>query len=255
MTRLIPQGVVGVHVVLEDSCDDGQRFTSAVSTYGISASNETAVYLGPGDLHDTKYDEWRHTVNFTHKSGSSVCTVVLSLYPTSEFSDFFYSVVPVFVAALAGGSFLLIFLAFLVYDRSMYRKNANITRFAEKSNAIVATLFPTTFRDRLMEESNQAGVEMAPMDVETGRRRSSREFIVDKSSNDETEFGDKPIAELYPETTIMMADLVGFTAWSSVRKPEQVFSLLETVFSEFDKIAARRRVFKVETVGDCYGTY
>jgi class 3 adenylate cyclase len=51
----------------------------------------------------------------------------------------------------------------------------------------------------------------------------------------------------------MFADLVGFTAWSSVREPTQVFVLLETLFREFDKIAKRRRIFKVETVGDCYG--
>jgi hypothetical protein len=32
----------------------------------------------------------------------------------------------------------------------------------------------------------------------------------------------------------------------------QVFTLLEAIYAEFDRIAARRRVFKVETVGDCY---
>jgi class 3 adenylate cyclase len=50
----------------------------------------------------------------------------------------------------------------------------------------------------------------------------------------------------------MFADISGFTAWSSAREPKQVFLLLETVFGEFDRIAKRRRVFKVETVGDCY---
>jgi class 3 adenylate cyclase len=62
----------------------------------------------------------------------------------------------------------------------------------------------------------------------------------------------KPIADLFPNTTIMFADIAGFTAWSSVREPSQVFTLLETVYQAFDTIAKRRRVFKVETVGDCY---
>lgn len=71
------------------------------------------------------------------------------------------------------------------------------------------------------------------------------------------------------------ADLVGFTAWSSVREPSQVFQLLEIIYHgkyrpwleyssqrlrliklllpvAYDQIAKRRRVFKVETVGDCY---
>lgn len=41
--------------------------------------------------------------------------------------------------------------------------------------------------------------------------------------------------------------LPGFTAWSSVREPSQVFTLLETLYRAFDQIAKRRRVFKVET--------
>ena len=46
--------------------------------------------------------------------------------------------------------------------------------------------------------------------------------------------------------------MVGFTAWSSVREPAHVFTLLETVYHAFDEIAKLRRVFKVETIGDCY---
>jgi class 3 adenylate cyclase len=61
-----------------------------------------------------------------------------------------------------------------------------------------------------------------------------------------------PIAELYPETTVMLADLAGFTAWSAVHEPSEVFMLLETIFYEFDVLASRRNIFKVETVGDCY---
>jgi class 3 adenylate cyclase len=60
----------------------------------------------------------------------------------------------------------------------------------------------------------------------------------------------KPIADLFPNT-IMFAD-VGFTAWSSSKEPSQVFTLLETIYQAFDEIARRRRVFKVETIGDCY---
>ena len=48
------------------------------------------------------------------------------------------------------------------------------------------------------------------------------------------------------------ADISGFTAWSSVREPAQVFKLLETIYRSFDRIAKKRKVFKVETIGDCY---
>ena len=56
-----------------------------------------------------------------------------------------------------------------------------------------------------------------------------------------------------PIATVLFADLVGFTAWSSEREPTQVFQLLETLYHAYDTIARKRRVFKVETIGDCYG--
>ena len=51
---------------------------------------------------------------------------------------------------------------------------------------------------------------------------------------------------------VQFADIAGFTAWSSVREPYQVFTLLETLYAAFDAIAKKRRIFKVETIGDCY---
>jgi len=62
----------------------------------------------------------------------------------------------------------------------------------------------------------------------------------------------KPMADFYPNTTILMCDIAGFTAWSSTRAPADVFRLLETIYGAFDDIARAEKVFKVETVGDCY---
>jgi class 3 adenylate cyclase len=51
---------------------------------------------------------------------------------------------------------------------------------------------------------------------------------------------------------LLVADISGFTAWCSEREPSQVFLLLETIYSEYDAIAKKRKIFKVETIGDCY---
>lgn len=64
--------------------------------------------------------------------------------------------------------------------------------------------------------------------------------------------GDQPIADFFPNCTVCFADIAGFTAWSSTREPAQVFILLQTVYQNFDWLAKRRRVFKVETIGDSY---
>lgn len=51
-------------------------------------------------------------------------------------------------------------------------------------------------------------------------------------------------------TRPVFADIENFTAWSSVREPGQVFSLLENIYGAFDSVAKRRGAYKVETIGD-----
>jgi hypothetical protein len=41
-----------------------------------------------------------------------------------------------------------------------------------------------------------------------------------------------------------MADLKGFTAWSSIREPTAVFTLLETIYGSFDTIAKKRGKYR-----------
>ncbi len=50
----------------------------------------------------------------------------------------------------------------------------------------------------------------------------------------------------------MFCDVVGFTAWSANHEPDKVFLLLETLFWEFDQLAAEFAVFKLGTIGDCW---
>jgi hypothetical protein len=50
----------------------------------------------------------------------------------------------------------------------------------------------------------------------------------------------KPIADFFPQCTVCMADIAGFTSWSSEREPSQVFQLLQTVFFHFDKVSTNK---------------
>jgi adenylate cyclase len=64
--------------------------------------------------------------------------------------------------------------------------------------------------------------------------------------------GENRIAEAYPETTVIFADIVGFTPWSQRTDPARVVSLLDDLFSRFDALALERRIEKIKTVGDAY---
>lgn len=64
--------------------------------------------------------------------------------------------------------------------------------------------------------------------------------------------GEDRIAESYPETTILFADVAGFTPWTNRTDPDRVIGLLEDLFTRFDDVASDVGVEKLKTMGDAY---
>ena len=64
--------------------------------------------------------------------------------------------------------------------------------------------------------------------------------------------GEDRIAESYSATTVVFADIVGFTPWAQRTDPARVVALLDDLFSRFDALAAEHGVEKIKTVGDAY---
>jgi guanylate cyclase len=64
--------------------------------------------------------------------------------------------------------------------------------------------------------------------------------------------GESPIADAYENATVIFADIVGFTPLSAGMGPEELVSLLNTVFCRFDELAERHGVEKIRTIGDNY---
>jgi len=64
--------------------------------------------------------------------------------------------------------------------------------------------------------------------------------------------GEQHIADIYPETTVLFADLAGFTPWARVTDPRRVVSGLDGLFSRFDRLLAKAGMEKIKTIGDAY---
>ena len=137
------------------------------------------------------------------------------------------------------------------------RRQTFVTSAAQRTQALVSSLFPHNVQERILEDAqDQARLEQSAANAFGGFRAKNqlKNFLAHDAEENEAapHFATRPIADLFPDTTVLFADIAGFTAWSSTREPSQVFTLLETIYHAFDDIARKRRVFKVETVGDCY---
>jgi class 3 adenylate cyclase len=64
--------------------------------------------------------------------------------------------------------------------------------------------------------------------------------------------GEQHIADIYPETTILFADLAGFTPWARATAPTRVAAALDGLFSRFDRLIASAGMEKIKTIGDAY---
>ncbi len=64
--------------------------------------------------------------------------------------------------------------------------------------------------------------------------------------------GEQSFAQRYSATTILFADLVGFTQLAASMAPEELVQILSEVFVMFDNVLERNGCEKIKTIGDCY---
>lgn len=60
------------------------------------------------------------------------------------------------------------------------------------------------------------------------------------------------VIDKFSQVTLLYADIVGFTAWSAEKTPDEVVTMLNNMFTRFDKMCVEHSVYKVHTIGDCY---
>jgi len=256
--NILPDGSHGLVVVFENPCNP---------TFTYEINGPDVVFLGAGDLHDEDYDHMVVKKEMLELSGPAMeeslysgiqidedfCPFHISVYPSDTTENNHTSRTPIYFSLVTVVIFAVTAATFMIYDFWVERRQKIVMKTAMHTTALVSSLFPDTVIDQMMPTSDNA---FSAADNQPKRLKS---FLNDGKEDDFLllpEKGNarlsKPIAELFPETTVYFADISGFTAWSSVREPSHVFTLLETLYGSFDKIAKKYGIFKVETIGDSY---
>jgi class 3 adenylate cyclase len=229
-------------------------------TFTYRIDGPVATYLGPGDRHDPSYDylmvsaDVANYVNTKASPATRAYTTVnlndeylaykLRVYPSSKNEDVYLTNEPVIFTVVVAMVFLFTSVIFVTYDLFVGRRQRIVMDRALASGAIVNSLFPEQVRKQLYQE-NENKQNAEPNSKAESFMRSSDERLREESTPRQN-------ASLFENTTLLFADLAGFTSWSSGKSPAQVFDLLEAFYGAFDAIALKRGVFKVETIGDCY---
>jgi hypothetical protein len=103
---------------------------------------------------------------------------------------------------------------FIIFDGLVGRHQKKMVAATKQSDAIVRSLFPDAVADRLYEEARKKELEKVQHQTFESKNKQLRSFMKSPTlltdSNDvDNIHQSKPIAELFPDTTILFADFVG----------------------------------------------
>ncbi|HKK16398.1 MAG TPA: adenylate/guanylate cyclase domain-containing protein [Gammaproteobacteria bacterium] len=120
-----------------------------------------------------------------------------------------------FYISIALTVFLLVFLFFYLFYTEIVHTEGLLQQEHERSEKLLLNILPKKVAERLKENSGA-------------------------------------IAELYPSTTILFADIVGFTGITTNINPTILVSSLNRIFSHFDGLVEKYGLEKIKTIGDAY---
>jgi hypothetical protein len=151
------------------------------------------------------------------------CDYFLALYASDEYRSEYEDKRAEIFAAILSSVFLLTGVAFCVFAIYVQRRQHKVMTTALRTNQIVASLFPANVRDRILKDAE----EQIENDKDHGKNNHSHPQNLKKYLSNEKEeaakrmaaehsdhsdesgidlniFGSRPIADLFPETTLMV---------------------------------------------------
>jgi class 3 adenylate cyclase len=93
---------------------------------------------------------------------------------------------------------------------------------------------------------------LAQLQVERTKSERLLLNILPKAIAERLKAGQRTIVDSFIDSTVLFADIVGFTRISARQSPQRTVQLLNEIFSSFDRIAEQLELEKIKTIGDAY---
>ena len=119
----------------------------------------------------------------------------------------------------------------------------------------VSTLAYLLIRYAMLErQKTRLQLEDAHTQLQNAQERSERLLlnILPSQIAERLKHENQTIADGFADVSVMFADIVDFTRMAEGMTPQQVFSMLNEIFSLFDELAEKHGMEKIKTIGDAY---
>ncbi|KAG7363090.1 PAS domain containing protein [Nitzschia inconspicua] len=272
--------IVVVKDVKECIANESEHSVFSILLEGDSSVGHAgaSTYLGTGDWHDPRYDtmgpyfelsdglDYRGIILLKSSSSSPqscnstfprIPSYRLFVYPTSKLHGNSKAGRSLFYPMVALGVGIVILLVFGFFDWHMRRQYALVSQQAIQSQEIITSMFPASIHDsfNLTGEENWAkfGTDGDNDNVQKQVTAvSHRIFQSEPPIHCLRSFLTHDLPTSTHHSTMSQSETMHSMTSQCKRANPSVQVALETLYTNFDKIAKKRSVFKVETVGNCY---
>ena len=130
-------------------------------TFSYRIDGSAATYLGEGDFHEERFNKYERRADVTElitqkaspitRSYTGVdlngeyCRYTIRVYPSEITEGDYITNKPVYYTIVVGLIFVFTSAIFVLYDTLVERRQTIVLDNANKSGAVVASLFPTDF--------------------------------------------------------------------------------------------------------------
>jgi hypothetical protein len=206
LDRLLPANADGgIVAVFKDRCNDFMSF---------ELSSGKALFLGSEDFHDDAFDKYmvvqENIEMYDDAHVEELCGHDLYLYPTESLKETYTSnSIGLYVAIVGIGVALV--LLFVIYDYAVTKRQNKTMQNAMRTRAIVQSLFPERIARKLVQEAEEASDDKKKTKTFLNTKSKLETFMNNgqESKGTMNNMKSKPLADLFPEATVMFGDLVG----------------------------------------------
>jgi class 3 adenylate cyclase len=154
-----------------------------------------------------------------------------------------------------------------VLTRSIHALSETVKKFAEKDFTARTQVASRDEIGQLGKNFNEmaATIQLHSEHLEDLVKQRTSELVAEKQTSerlllnvlpapiaDRLKHGESLIVDRFDAVSVLFADIVGFTSLSSRTSPEVLVTMLNELFSMFDKLAEQHGLEKIKTIGDAY---
>ncbi len=138
------------------------------------------------------------------------------------------------------------------FESQVYRQDGSIIWIAENAYTVCDRHGNLLYYEGTVEDITTRKEAEAALRLEQEKSDRLLLNILPQAIAERLKQDQSIIADTFAEVTVLFADIVGFTQISSQISPQELVSLLNEIFSTFDRLAQKHGLEKIKTIGDAY---